>query len=433
MSYESDDAGLWAFSYSDGTFSPGAPNGHSDTTDPEKDCSAVFIYKTRPTVAGQDMVFTNIMINEGSTALPYEPYTGGQPSPSPDYPQPIKNAGKYNEGTGKWEYEAEVRCGQLLNFQKNNVTASGITCESKIDTITINGTKTNGDGGRLSYKTNDFVLQPGTYTFSHEVVNDINSAISGIFLTKKDSNEILGRTFTLNESTEVYIGTNIYEARQANDVVVRCMLNTGSAPLPYTPYRPPQAVTLTADRPLTKWDKLEKRNGQWGWVYKTNRIEMDGNETGFIENYLPTLVFGKVPTGVYTDRGSSVKPRYDIWSNYTDILIWSNVKFNSVCLNLDNSGLSNIGVNSSETFKQWLAQKYSEGNPFYYEYETDTETFVPLSESEQSALNALTTYYPTTVLDNDQGCEMSVQYIADTKAYIDKKISAIQAAIVNTI
>ena len=289
MTYESDNAGSWAFQYSDGTISPVVENNHSNTTDPEKDCSAVFIYKTNPTVAGQDMVFTNIMLNEGSTALPYEPYTGGAPSPSPDYPQEIVSAGKYDEGTGKYQYTIKI----------------------------------------------------------------------------SDSEESPTKS---------------------------------------------QTVTLTADRPLTKWDKLEKRNGQWGWVYKSNRIEMDGNETGFGENYLPILVFGTVPTGVYTDRGSSVKPRYDIWSNYTDILTWSNALLNNVCLNLDNSGLSNIGVNSSETFKQWLAQKYSEGNPFYYEYETDTETFVPLTTAEQEQMNALHTFRPTTVLSNDCECEMTLTY-----------------------
>ena len=38
-----------------------------------------------------------------------------------------------------------------------------------------------------------------------------------------------------------------------------------------------QTVTLTADRPLTKWDKLEKRNGQWGWVYKSDTAVFDGD------------------------------------------------------------------------------------------------------------------------------------------------------------
>lgn len=34
-----------------------------------------------------------LMASEGTEALPYEPYTGGQPSPSPDYPQQIVSAG----------------------------------------------------------------------------------------------------------------------------------------------------------------------------------------------------------------------------------------------------------------------------------------------------------------------------------------------------
>ena len=33
------------------------------------------------------------MLNAGSTALPWEPYTGGKPSPNPDYPQEIVTAG----------------------------------------------------------------------------------------------------------------------------------------------------------------------------------------------------------------------------------------------------------------------------------------------------------------------------------------------------
>lgn len=38
-----------------------------------------------------------IMLNAGSTALPWEPYTGGQPSPNPDYPQEIVSVGDDGE------------------------------------------------------------------------------------------------------------------------------------------------------------------------------------------------------------------------------------------------------------------------------------------------------------------------------------------------
>lgn len=102
-----------------------------------------------------------------------------------------------------------------------------------------------------------------------------------------------------------------------------------------------QTVTLTADRPLTKWDKLEKRGGQWGWVYKSEEIES------------------------YTDE--SVPGEY-----------------------FSTTGQLSVGA------QVW--------------YETTTETFVPLSESEQEAMNALYTYRPTTVLSNQQGCQMTLTY-----------------------
>lgn len=179
------------------------------------------------------------MLNAGTTAKPYEPYTGGAPSPSPDYPQEIVSAGNWNEETQKWEYVIEV-------------------------------------GGNV-----------GSY----------------------------------------------------------------------------QTVTLTADRPLTKWDRLEKRGGQWGWVYKSEEIES------------------------YTDE--SVPGEY-----------------------FSTTGQLSVGA------QVW--------------YETTEEIFVPLSESEQEAMNALYTYRPTTVISNQQGLDMTVDYIADTKTYIDNKFEALQQSLANT-
>ena len=57
-----------------------------------------------------------VMINSGSESLPWEPYTGNQPSPSPEYPQEIVNAGKYNEETQKWEIETWTK--QLSRIRK---------------------------------------------------------------------------------------------------------------------------------------------------------------------------------------------------------------------------------------------------------------------------------------------------------------------------
>lgn len=49
-----------------------------------------------------------LQIEYGSVSTEYEPYTGGKPSPSPDYPQEIKNVGKWNEETQKYEVDVKV-------------------------------------------------------------------------------------------------------------------------------------------------------------------------------------------------------------------------------------------------------------------------------------------------------------------------------------
>ena len=182
------------------------------------------------------------MLNAGTTAKPYEPYTGGSPSPSPDYPQPIINGGTYDEETEKWEYE-----------------------------ITITNAQTDPDKN--------------------------------------------------------------------------------------------QTVTLQSDRPLTKWDEMEKRGGQWGWVYKSEEIESYTDES--------------VPGEYYSTTGQ-LSAGAQVW------------------------------------------------------YETAEETFTPLTPEESAALDALTTYYPTTVISNQQGLNMTVDYISDTKNYIDNKFEALQQSLANT-
>lgn len=62
--------------------------------------------------------------------------------------------------------------------------------------------------------------------------------------------------------------------------------------------------------------------------------------------------------------------------------------------------------------------------------ETPIETDLPAEEI--AAYKALRTYGPTTVITNDAGAGMEVTYVADTKAYIDKKFKELNQAIVNT-
>jgi hypothetical protein len=63
----------------------------------DKDVSNIGVYFVFNVFGGTVNIFNDTvttMLNEGSTALPWEPYTGGKPSPSPEYPQEIVSAGE---------------------------------------------------------------------------------------------------------------------------------------------------------------------------------------------------------------------------------------------------------------------------------------------------------------------------------------------------
>lgn len=58
-----------------------------------KDCFVVLLYPHTDDSTwsvGDYATFTNIQLEVGSTATPYEPYTGGIPAPNPDYPQDVQ-------------------------------------------------------------------------------------------------------------------------------------------------------------------------------------------------------------------------------------------------------------------------------------------------------------------------------------------------------
>lgn len=80
------------------------------------------------------------MLNTGSTALPWEPYTGGKPSPSPDYPQEIQSAG--DDGN----VAISVTGKNLLDISKANVlnleTSLGCNIMPKSGCIKIFGNAT---------------------------------------------------------------------------------------------------------------------------------------------------------------------------------------------------------------------------------------------------------------------------------------------------
>ena len=95
-----------------------------------------------------NFIFTT-MLNEGSIAKPWEPYTGGKPSPSPEYPQEIANVGD----------DGQIECtvnGKYLPIPDSNVyeklflkAGTTLTLQTKDNTKSLGGnilfTDVNGE------------------------------------------------------------------------------------------------------------------------------------------------------------------------------------------------------------------------------------------------------------------------------------------------
>lgn len=321
----------------------------------------------------------------------WEPYTGGKPSPSPDYPQEVVSAGEYNEDTQKWEYEIEVGGGNLFNV-------SGID--------SINGIVNNGDG-TISITTPSGSSAVSTGKTLSELCPGITPGI--YFLqaesTGKDKYIYLGKIWhfgTSMELTEDDLGVpvNLYASGiDTNATVSDIMLNIGSAPLPYEPYKFPQSVTLTSDRPFTKWDRLEKRDGVWGWVYKSKQFVLNGNETVY-DDWVPSMVVN------ISNKDDYVASNESHYCTHFSEVNTSNTMGSGISVRVDNYP----DLQTAESFKAFLTKEAEQGTPVTIWAETIKETFVPLPEPEQTALNALHTYTPTTVITNDQQCEMQITY-----------------------
>ena len=94
---------------------------------------------------------------------------------------------------------------------------------------------------------------------------------------------------------------------------------------------------------------------------------------------------------------------------------------NSVYIRLDSARCSTVEE----------ANAYLANNPIEFLYVLETPNETPLSAEELSQFAALHTNKPNTTVLNDSGAGMKLSYVADTKTYIDQKLAAISAAVLN--
>lgn len=354
-----------------------------------------------------------IQIEKGTSATLYEPYTGGAPSPNPDYPQEIVSAGKYDEGTGKYEYELKLTGKNLIDdseFKYGTYYGVNIT-KNEDGGIRFKGTGTSNTN---VYIKRNQILKGGYYSLSCKylgLIPTVKSHLIQVYSPKAhitlgvvnsvDNGTVI--TGFLKESDDYFIRLTIIKDFQY-DVVYYPMMCIDRVGCVFEPYQIPQSVTLTSNRPLTKWDRLEKRNGVWGWVYKSDEVALDGSEDWEIYPYYGNCFIINDPT---------FEKRYEssFCDKYRNVnTVWTKEGIYNAYSDHPNNDKKYFKpplaeVQTVEQWKTWLSE-----NPLTLWYETAEETFVPLSESDQEAMNELYTFRPTTVLSNDCECEMTLTY-----------------------
>ena len=358
----------------------------------------------------------------------WEPYTGGRPSPSPEYPQEIVST---------------------------DVTAVTVTGGDLFDTSALKGSKgvswtVSSDKRQITVTGNEryataYYIVPvqliagKTVTISCNISkgNPDVRVSAQIELTQPDGKQQY-LSLSSSGSRKSSIPEDIVTARfnlianNSNAVLdtpntvtfTDVMLNIGDTALPWEPYRSKTAA-ITLTEPLRGIgdvrDRIMCRDGVWGIERKLINHVLTGEENGN---------WGSTVNGTWlfmaNDKLKSEVPDYstNYLCNYfvagnartkTDI-IGSYIFNNAIRFRVDSSIASTEG-----DFKKWLASRYEANEPVRLIYPLAVPTWEPLPSDTQAALNALTAYKGrTTITVTAEGPEpdVAVEYVQDTRMVI---------------
>lgn len=374
--------------------------------------------------SGANCYIKNFMINKGESVKPYEPYTGGKPSPSPDYPQEIKNVGKWNEEKQKYDVDVKVTGKSLFDkeYAKRKdawkLPNGGYPYipiyvgKGKRITVSTSGNPKIGLNFYCTIARTTSDTSGNIYTWIY------HSTIENLIKTKA--------TFYAIESDYIYFSLSggVNNIEKFLSAFPDFQIEYGEERTDYEPHKE-QTITLTSDRPITKWDKLVEKDGEIGWLYKHKNITLNGGETWKIHSNNMAFYTEFADSKFQNSFCDKYKHKFSAWAE-SEYGIYS-----------DNNNAQKYFRPPHEGFEMdidvWKA--FLNNNPLTVICESMSTEFIPLPQSEQDAIRALKTYYPTTVITADGGevdPDIEVTYIADTKNYIDQKIADIGKTVVET-
>lgn len=350
--------------------------------------------------------FSGLMLNEGSTPKPYEPYTGGAPSPSPSYPQEIENAGQSGE------IGVQVYGGNLFDIRKASPWEDAYGLQMSLDGeyITVKGVTTTTRYGNISFQILGYPVNLYGNRFSLDIVKNVGTSKEYVYTSATEN--------TLALSVVV-------DAKAAVELKFRLMVNAGSTALPYEPYKPAQKLIIPTPNGLPGVPTIDNGNYTDASGQQWLCDEVDLKRGVYVQN-VAFAEFGKEITVLKKNNAVSnenfvaayfftlppkrIKTRQTILSNclsYVESINKVNKPY-SISNEFDTEAMYvTIPTELYENDVQMLnllAEKKIK--ILYATYPTER----PLSTKELEKYRSLRTYSPTTTVINDAGAGMSVGY-----------------------
>lgn len=371
-------------------------------------------------IFGKAVQFSTSGKKSYAAATEYEPYTGGIVSPNPEYPQDIVTADNPTiKFCGKNLYSGGDVSGVLsvtVPIKKIEAGTYWLSADSvSTDTDTPDKAKV-AFKQRVGDKTVDIrIISVARGHESKEVllndwVNEATFYAADSYIASIDDS-----FYFSNVQLELGVGETTYNPYQSCNLEVNhmlCAVPVSSNGM-YIDADGQQWICDTVDFVAKKYIQRIKKlvlTGAEAWEkntiydYHYDLVVADNLFDITINPILSSHYSNKRNTGMY----------YDTNTDYAVMSVdGSRIRIKDVRYQSDLDG-----------FKAMLTEKHADGNPvvIYYALKSPIET--ALTEEELEKFKKLQTYYGATHVSNNLDCPMQVQYVADTKLYVDQQISA---------
>ena len=391
--------------------------------------------RVRIVVADTTDTTKQLQLEAGSVATDYEPYVGGQPSPSPDYPQNIQVV------TGK----QTVKVLGKNRFYNDPNPYTGATTNSQVTRVV---------GDRTTWWNLEWLgtklklVQGETYTVSIKLLDNPKNYRGSCNLWLDTQGKAAAQTVKLYASSN-YTSTFTYAldaplraarlAFEGNadgvDLTFCVQIEKGSVATDFMPFEEQTIEIDLGDIELCKLgtyqDYIYKDGDDWKVHKATRKTTLDGSEAWYdaggnapfglaIDGALITTSDNNPPL-VYCDKFYPV-PQNASWSSYDSLISTNNTSSSTRTIRI-----RYIDMASLSAFQAWLSNN---NTTLYYVLATPTDTTITNTSliAELEELDAITMEHGLNVITvteagNDLPADLELTYdIYDSEERFDKFI-----------